>query len=195
MLRLFTNNWRMNNVLLLLPLWRTGPCVYCKASSCSVLLVSLFVVLEDVITALVDVPVLSLILAFIVSFYRRRSVYVTHCICFISFFYHREKPQGECTFWPFFFPLLSLFPFLLSCTTPSSQSWGTTMLVINFLIPFISLSPPPLLSLLSAISLGSRSLLLAHHLCLAVSSVFSLSCKEHVKFSTSIILPYPNTSF
>ncbi len=43
------------------------------------------------------------------------------------------------------FPLLlSLCSFLLSSTIPSTQSWGTTMLVINFLIPFISLSPPPL---------------------------------------------------
>lgn len=34
--------------------------------------------------------------------------------------------------------------FSLSSTIPSSQSWRTTMLVINFLIPFMSLSPPPL---------------------------------------------------
>ena len=37
-----------------------------------------------------------------------------------------------------------LLSFLFSSMIPSSQSWGTTMLVINFLIPFISLSPPPL---------------------------------------------------
>lgn len=47
----------------------------------------------------------------------------------------------------------------LSSTIPSSQNWGTTMLVINFLIPFISLSPTPLPPhILSAISLSSLSL-------------------------------------
>lgn len=197
MLRPFTNNWRTNDVLLLLPLWPTGPCVYCDASSCLVLLVSLFVVVPMWSWKMWLQPSWPFLFCSSYSLslflFTEGEVYVAHCISFLSS--TTEKNLRGNAHFDHFFPLRSLFPFLLSCTTPSSQSWGTTMLVINFLIPFISLSPPPLLSLLSAISLGSRSLLLAHHLCLAVSSVFSLSCKEHVKFSTSIILPYPNTSF
>lgn len=50
----------------------------------------------------------------------------------------RESSEG------FHISATFLFSFLFSSTIPSSQSWATTMLVINFLIPFISLWPPPL---------------------------------------------------
>lgn len=72
--------------------------------------------------------------------------------------------------------LLSRFPFLLSCTIPSSQSWGTTMLVINFLISFISLSPPPLPPLLSLGSLSlPSSLSFSHIICVSQSHQYSPS--------------------
>lgn len=72
------------------------------------------------------------------------SLFLILCLSHSSVLHYRRKPQRECTFQPFSSSPLSLFSFVLSSTIPSTKSWGTTMLVINFLIPFISLSPPPL---------------------------------------------------
>lgn len=101
----------MNDVLLLLPLWPTGPCVYCDASACLVLTrLSIRgrsnVILENVITAFMDVPVLPLILAFIVSCYRRQSLYVIHCVSFLSS--TAEKNLRGNAHFDHFFPLQSL---------------------------------------------------------------------------------------
>lgn len=94
-----------------------------------------------------------------------------------------EDLRGNAHFSHFPF-LLSLFSFLFSSTIPFTQGWGTTMLVINFLIPFISLSPlpvPPLLSVYSWLPVSLLlSLLLTRHLSASVSSVFSLSCGQQV---------------
>lgn len=112
------------------------------------------------------------------------------------------------TVWPFFSPLcLSLSSFLLSSPHLRAEEPQCLLLTFSYhLSPFHhhhhhhTPSSPPTAEL-SVISPGSPSPLLAHHLCPAVSSVFSLSGGEQVKFSSPPSRPsasplsYPDSSF
>lgn len=147
--------------------------------------------LGGVITVFMNVIILAFMLAFLLSHIKRRRV-----ICLSSYLFHCPPPPPPQRKTSEEMQISAIFPPLVSSAIPPSQGRGTTMLVINFLIPFISLSPPPPLPpcarchpLLPAC--------LSLTICLfSASSVFPLSCRQLVSSANpqpTFILLYPNT--